>query len=216
MTQRTINQRIDQVSGQKCRVSGCNLDRYRISPYCVSHWSANHNHGHPVHRAIAKQDFAQYVNHMGRIVHVNGNHQGIQHAISTIENLIRLSFDPYSTVPAKQYLNRLNPSDGRQIFISLSACLYFCMTTDWVETDRQVNFALGKTLLRFKPLSATIYGHYLRDTGIWIKDKIGPMLVNMVNSLRDMEKRKLSIDAAYRAPLVMPKGLTGRYPKVDE
>lgn len=179
-----------------CSVPRCTENRYQISKYCLKHKARADTHGHPLAPEVYRKYWRQEEEAVRELFSLNPDHQGIEHGVNILRNWMRAAKERPYAVPAVEYLQRLYDSgaDPKKMLIMIAG-LWLYAERNWgrkILSDAQVDMLTGNHVCRFLPVRnmKTLPFKHKKEAGKYVREHIGPLLVNIVRSIVQKEREE--------------------------
>ena len=113
---------LESNQSKPCSVEGCSYLRYRLYSTCVHHFFRRKLYGNAKSKAIKKSELQRDRDVVTRLVERNESHQGIQKAITWLDQWLKEATES-KPVPGARHLQRLayNGINGRDLLITCGA-----------------------------------------------------------------------------------------------
>jgi hypothetical protein len=204
-----------------CRLSGCTAGRVGFSPYCRAHAARVERYGHPEGRPIDPKEYAVERKLVEKLITAHADHEGVKSALQWL----RKWFDAAQRgedVPGGRDVARLaghGMSPLSALVESSALFLYSWWSPRNLPDDERLDFAIGirvLTLVRREKRFGSLKGkpRYFcrrigkvarRETGRRIRVNLGPLLVNIAETIDAERERAGKFALSLRAPFNQPE-----------
>jgi len=136
-----------------CSLKGCSKKRIGLSKYCSSHTRYKALYGHPLLRALRKDDLEPHIKRAQQFIDRNREHRKVKHAMSKVHYwLTKAKVSPSNIAGGKdaQWLAK-NQGDPEKVLSSALAFWLFAFENKedslWYETVETLEKGIGTVVL---------------------------------------------------------------------
>lgn len=206
-----------------CTVAGCTTHRHLFSQHCQSHWRRARFYGDPLQSPISPKVYAQELAEVRALFKGNQEHPGLVTARAHVDALMSAAVEATRSAtkakPMDQEMGRLARHGVSSLEVLEMACALWAYQTrnpHACRTDKAWTYALGRAVFACAPRprrgaqqggpeGSTRRGTSLPPSGAAVealggalRDDLGPLLVNVCQSLKSEQQRELDRLAAMR------------------
>lgn len=207
---------IEDNTRRVCKVPHCCHNRWRISGFCRKHTSRFNRYGHPEARCIDDRHLTTCFDLVSKVIDKNLEHDGIRAGIRFFTMWLiqadATSNNPRSSlVPALRHMKRNYDSGVKAIDllkVVASVWLYYArgmsIGGERILNDEHNRRIMGLKVCKFTPIPKGVHYVYpkeLREAGAFIQKRIGVLLVNICQTVDQLEEAQQEIVKAMTSEL---------------
>jgi hypothetical protein len=212
-TPEKIAKRLSSNRAKLCKAPGCNNRRHNFGTLCKYHAQNAQRFGWYAGRRIMPREYALERRHILELAVAHSDHPGIQAGLGFFQEWIAAAVT-HGHVIARADILRLSDAGIAPLGMLAEAAAVWLLAVNrpgLVPMGKPLDYALGIAVLSLAPLSRStvpsgnttkvrykpISGPSRRDAGVYIRENVGPLLINIAEAIRAKEEiakqRKLDL-----------------------
>lgn len=208
----TPQQRIEQNEQKGCKAKNCNRHRKTYSGYCSIHNQRKVSYGDPEGRRIYPKDFERETLKVKLLMQANSQHEGMKQGVSFFSQWIQQACTVGHVLGQKHILRLQDEAiTGEELLMEVAALYLYCWTYPWaLQEGLPLDYATGIAILTkshmYKRGCISCRGVRMtlrRQVGQYARERIGPLLLNIVRTIQKQEKEEAEQRKVQSLPLYL-------------